>query len=147
MDERTPVVKAMALISRPRDGALLVAEYSGPDADPFHRLLGGHVEFGEYAADAVRRELMEEIAQPLRDLELLGVVENMFKWLGRGGHEVVFVFRAALEDPSAYEIAEQYIQDEREGPARVLWRSRAAVTPPLYPDGVADMAPIAPELG
>jgi ADP-ribose pyrophosphatase YjhB (NUDIX family) len=78
MDERTPTVKAMAVISRPSDGALLVSEYPGPDADPFHRLLGGHVESGEYAADAVRRELMEEIGQPLRDVELLGVVENLF---------------------------------------------------------------------
>ena len=71
----------------------------------------------------------------------------MFKWLGRDGHEVVFVFCAAFEDPAAYEIAEQRIQDEQGGHARVIWRPLAAVTPPLYPDGVADLAAIAPELG
>lgn len=136
MDEGTQVVKAMALISRPRDGALLVSQYSGPDAAPFHRLLGGHVEFAEYAADTVRRELIEEIGQPVRDLELAGVVENIFKWLGRDQHEVVFVFRAAFEDPAGYEIAEQRIRDEPDGSTRVIWRPRGAVTPPLYPEGL-----------
>ena len=59
MSARGQVVKAMAVIRRPADGALLVSEHAGPD--PFHRPLGGHVEFGEYALDTVHRELREEI--------------------------------------------------------------------------------------
>jgi hypothetical protein len=46
---QTQIVKAMALIRRPRDGALLVSEQSDPAEAPFHRPLGGHVDFGEYA--------------------------------------------------------------------------------------------------
>ena len=49
----------MAVIRRPRDGALLVSEHAEPDL--FHRPLGGHVEFGEYALDTLHRELREEI--------------------------------------------------------------------------------------
>ena len=55
MEPRGQVVKAMAMIRRPRDGALLVSEEANPSGELFHRPLGGHVEFGEYALDTVHR--------------------------------------------------------------------------------------------
>ena len=98
------IIKAMAVVSRPRDGALLVSE----SADPlFQRPLGGHVEFGEYALDTVRREFLEEIGQELTDVRLLGVLENIFGWQGGIEHEVVFIFTAAFGSAAAYEIEEQ----------------------------------------
>ena len=128
----------MAVIRRDRDGAVLVSEYTGPGA-PFHRPLGGHVEFGEYAAQTVHREFGEEIGQPLTDVRLLGVLENIFPWQGHTEHEIVFIFAAALADPAAYEIAEQRIRDEAEGRTRVIWRPGDAVLPSMYPDGVLDL--------
>src|SRR5215469_1724639 len=113
----------MALIRRPRDGALLVSEYTDPALAPIHRPLGGHVEFGEYALDTVHREFLEEIGQNLTEVRLLGV------------HEIVFMFAGALADPAAYEIPEQYILDEVESPTRVIWRPPGAAGPPLYPAG------------
>ncbi|MGE3834231.1 MAG: NUDIX domain-containing protein, partial [Acidimicrobiia bacterium] len=86
----------MALVRRPSDGALLVAAAPGDD---FERPLGGRVEFGERAEDAVRREFLEEIGQPLGEVRLLAVVENLFRVGGIDGHEVVFLFHATLEDP------------------------------------------------
>jgi ADP-ribose pyrophosphatase YjhB (NUDIX family) len=68
----------MVLIRRPRDGALLVSEHADPAGAPFHRPLGGHVEFGEYALDTVNREFQEEIGQNLTGVRLLGVLENIF---------------------------------------------------------------------
>jgi ADP-ribose pyrophosphatase YjhB (NUDIX family) len=129
----------MAVIRRDRDGALLVSEYTGPEAPPFHRPLGGHVEFGEYAAQTVHREFGEEIGQPLTDVRLLGVLENIFPWRGHTEHEIVFIFAAAFADAAAYEIAEQRIRDEAEGRTRVIWRPGDAVLPPMYPDGVLDL--------
>ena len=76
MSARGQVVKAMVVIRRPRDGALLVSQ--GDDVPPFQRPLGGHVEFGEYAADTLHRELLEEIGQAVTDVRLLGVLENIF---------------------------------------------------------------------
>jgi ADP-ribose pyrophosphatase YjhB (NUDIX family) len=139
VDEGRQVVKAMAVIRRPRDGALLVSEYTGPESAPFHRLLGGHVEFGEYAADTIQREFIEEIAQGVADVRLLGVVENLFRWRGRDQHEVVFVFTARFDDPAAYEIAEQRVMDDTDGYTLVLWRQPGTVSPPLYPEGVAGL--------
>ena len=136
---RSQVVKAMAVIRRPRDGALLVSEHTDPALAPFHRPLGGHVEFGEYAEAAVRRELMEEIGQRLTGVALLAVVENIFEWEGATEHEIVFIYAASFRDAAAYEIAEQRILDDAGGRTRVVWRPAAATSPPLYPEGIADL--------
>ena len=101
----------MALIQRPRDGALLVSEGANPSGALFHRPLGGHVECGEYALDTVNREFQEEIGQPLTQVQLAGVLENIFQWDGATQHEIVFIFTAAFADHSAYEIPEQTILD------------------------------------
>ena len=129
----------MVWIQRPRDGALLVSEQANPSGALFHRPLGGHVEFGDYARDTVVRELQEEIGQALTGVRLAGVLENIFQWGGATQHEIVFVFTAAFANEAAYEVPEQAIADDR-GRARVIWRTPAAVSPPLYPVGVAHMA-------
>jgi ADP-ribose pyrophosphatase YjhB (NUDIX family) len=140
VESKGQVVKAMALIRRPRDGALLVSENTDPAGAVFHRPLGGHVEYGERAADTVLREFQEEIGQRLVQPRLLGVLENIFDWGGVTQHEIDFIFSAAFADPAAYEIAEQPIRDEPDGQVRVIWRPPGAVTPPLYPDGVPALA-------
>lgn len=144
---RSQVVKAIAVIRRPRDGALLVSGHDDTALAPFHRPLGGHVEFGEYAEATVHREFAEEIGQALTDVVLLGVVENIFDWQGATAHEIVFVYAAAFRDPAAYEIAEQRILDETDGANRVVWRSPAATSPPLYPDGIARLVHEAAQAG
>jgi hypothetical protein len=140
------IIKAMAVIRRPRDGALLVSEHVGGDPGepgdpgeepPFQRPLGGHVEFGEYALDTIHREFLEEIGQVLTDVRLLGVLENIFGWRGGTEHEVVFIFTAAFADEAAYEIDEQPIRDN--AGRRVLWRPADAVSPPLYPAGLSEL--------
>jgi ADP-ribose pyrophosphatase YjhB (NUDIX family) len=132
------IVKAMALIRRPRDGALLVSEHTDPAAASFHRPLGGHVEHGEYALETIHREFLEEIAQRLTHVRLLGVLENIFQWDGAAVHEVVFMFAADFADPAAYEISEQAILDA-DGRSRVVWRAGDATSPSLYPTGTADL--------
>jgi ADP-ribose pyrophosphatase YjhB (NUDIX family) len=136
VNSKRQIIKAMAVIRRPRDGALLVSE---PADGSFARPLGGHVEFGEYAADTLHREFGEEISQQLTGLRLLGVLENIFPWRGGTEHEVVFIFSAAFADEAAYEIEEQVIADDTEPKSRVLWRAPGTVSPPLYPAGVTEL--------
>ncbi len=129
----------MAVIRRQRDGALLVSEDTNPSGALFHRPLGGHVEFGEYALDTVHREFREEIGQALTGVRLAGVLENVFEWEGATQHEIVFVFTAAFADETAYDVAEQVIRDSA-GRTRVIWRPSGTASPPLYPAGVAELA-------
>lgn len=139
VETKRQIVKAMAVIQRPRDGALLVSQDTDPLGNPFHRPLGGHVEFGEYALDTVHREFREEIGQRLTGVRLLGVLENIFRWDGAMQHEVVFTFTASFADMTAYEIPEQRILDQADGRARVIWRMLSTASPPLYPAGLADL--------
>lgn len=99
----------------------------------FHRLLGGHVEFGEHAAQAVVREIAEELHVDLDGVTFLGVLENVFRYAGEPGHEVVFVYAAAVPDSTVP--AEGGWFDDG-GPIRVEWRPVAGHPEiPLYPDG------------
>lgn len=126
----------MVVIRRRRDSALLVASAVGDD---FERLLGGHVEFGELAIETARREMREELGQELRDVRLLGVLENRFELDGLAGHEIVFVFEAAFAEDGAYEIEQQGILDDPTGLVRVYWRTPDDGPRRVVPDGVLEL--------
>jgi ADP-ribose pyrophosphatase YjhB (NUDIX family) len=126
----------MAVVRRPTDGAILVQRDTGADRRHFERLLGGHVEFGERAEQAVRRELREEIGQEIRDVRLVQVLENLFTLDGAPGHEIVFVFEAGFVDAGAYDIEEQAILDDPTGRIRVAWRAPEDDSVRLVPDGI-----------
>ena len=66
------------------------------------RPLGGSIEFGERAADALKREFVEELGLTIAEPTLLTVIENIYEHHGMKGHEVVLVFEAAFADPQAY---------------------------------------------
>jgi 8-oxo-dGTP pyrophosphatase MutT (NUDIX family) len=67
------------------------------------RSLGGGIEDGETSLAAVIREVDEELGVAIEDLRLLGVLENLFVYEGRPGHEIVFVYEARFADPADYE--------------------------------------------
>ena len=99
-------VKAMGLFVSPDGRFLASSDVDSVKQQPFLRLLGGHVEFGELSADTLRREIQEEIAADCSIGPLLEVVENIFVYEGRPGHEIVFIYAATFTDPAFYERAE-----------------------------------------
>ena len=99
---------------------------------------------GEYTDDedawvAAQREFAEEIGQALTGVHRVGVLENIFLWGGATVHEIVIVLSASFADVAAYEIEEQTVRDSPSEP-RVIWRAPGAVSPPLYPGGIAALA-------
>lgn len=95
-----PRVVAVGLVRRPSDGAFLVTV--GEDGGRrFARLIGGSVEFGETAAQAVAREFLEEFGTEIAVGERVAVVENLFSLAGQRGHEVVIVHEVLLQDGAA----------------------------------------------
>jgi ADP-ribose pyrophosphatase YjhB (NUDIX family) len=83
-----------------RDERLLVTAVTQDDGRVTGwRPPGGGIEFGERAADAVIREIREELDAEARVLRPLGVIENLFTHQGSTGHEMVFAFEVALLTP------------------------------------------------
>ena len=132
-----PAVKALALIRHPDGDRILVGE-SDPDPRhaPFQRLLGGRIRFGETAAAAVERELLEELGLEVRAGPFVAVLEVFFSYRGVPGHDVAIIHKAAFVDPVVYE-REEFIGVE-DPPHRARWRSIS--TPPsgvvLAPEGI-----------
>ena len=58
--------------------------------------------FGERAADALRREFLEEVGLAIEEPRLLAVLENLYTHHGAHGHEIVFVFDTQLTDDTTY---------------------------------------------
>ena len=88
---------ALAVI---RDGdEIFVFEGRHPvTGEIFYRPLGGTIEYGERASDAVKRELQEEAGATVSEARLLTVLENIFPWEHGLAHEVVFVFDVRVAD-------------------------------------------------
>lgn len=122
-----------------RDGHLLVQHGIDPDTGvPFFRPPGGAIEFGERAADALRREFMEELEAELADVRLVTVLENPFSYKGIDYHEIVFVFEAQFADRRLYE-RDTFTLQETRVQATASWKDLdelGRVEAPLYPGGL-----------
>ena len=132
------------LISQPRPLVLgifrrvpLVLVGEGHDrlkGSSFYRPLGGEIEPGESPAQALVREMREELGEEIRVVRQLGELDNRFVFDGRPGWEQVAVLEAefvAADAPRVDSI-------EAEG-WNLKWVDPDALDLPLYPDGLADM--------
>ena len=132
---------ALGVVRRGRE-ILVFDAYDSVKGERFHRPLGGGIEFGERAADAVVRELREEIGCAIRVERLLGVLENVFTHEGREHHEICFVFETSVDDAALYErdvfeVVE--VVDGREVRLPAIWVDPDEVEAPLYPDGLREL--------
>jgi len=82
------VVDGRVLLCRPKKGG-------------YTYLPGGHIEFGEKGAEALRREVREELGVDSTVGDLLGVVESSFVQHGKPHAEISLVYRLSLADPGA----------------------------------------------
>lgn len=136
-------VRTLAIGIFERDGQILCAPVHSDDGTiKGWRPLGGAIEFGERAAEALAREIQEETAQEIADIRPLGVLENLFEHEGAAGHEIVFVLAARFANDTLYE-ADQLAFREGDGPEMTakwvsLDKARAGRMQ-LFPNGLADL--------
>jgi len=138
-----PRIRPLAVCLCREGGRALVAHgYDSVKQERFYRAIGGAIEFGERAEDAARREWMEELGAELDDLRLLSVIENLFTYEGRPGHEIVFVFAARLRDAERYSAGDVERVESTGQRHAVSWVGLAELAEgnvPLYPAGVLDL--------
>ena len=113
-----------------RGERILVCEaFDSAKGDRFARPVGGGVKFGEHSSEALVREIREEIGAEIDNLQLVGVLENIFIYEGEPGHEVVFVYDAEFRDKSLYDLPEIPVyESEIDTRTTAAWRSPAELT-------------------
>lgn len=137
----TPRIRPLAICLFSRDRKILVAEYYDPSKqEKFFRPIGGGIEFGEYAADTIARETLEELNAQVRDVRYLFMLENLFVYNGAQGHEIVLVHDGALADEALY--AREFLDgQDTESTFRAVWKSSDELrndVRPLYPSGLLE---------
>lgn len=133
-----PQIRNIAVGLPVRAGHVLVLD--GTDAvkdQDFHRAIGGGIEFGETAEEALRREFMEELGVTLDGVTLLAVVENIFEYEGSPGHEIAHVFAVHSTEIDALPLDAQLCVLDEGSPVR--WVPFREADRPFYPSGVADL--------
>jgi ADP-ribose pyrophosphatase YjhB (NUDIX family) len=105
-----------------RDGdRLLVAEVRNDDGGlKGWRPLGGGIEFGETARDALRREFLEELGV---DVEITGdpmIFENLYEHADHTGHEIIFAYPVQVAD-AAVRRHDRFQIDENSQAVWVEW--------------------------
>ena len=102
-----PAIRNLAICVFRHHSRILVAQgFDDVKNESFLRPLGGAIEFGEMAVEALRREIREELGVEIAEPVRLGVLENVFTYRGQPGHEVIFVFDARFVDAGLYQQAE-----------------------------------------
>jgi 8-oxo-dGTP pyrophosphatase MutT (NUDIX family) len=137
------IVRPIAICVFRHNGRILAAEHHDPVRGlTFYRPLGGTIEFGEYSAATVERELAEELGAAVAGLRYLGALESIFTHNGQTGHEIVMVYDGELDDRSLYK-RDVLEGDDNGAPLRAVWLDladcRRPGAPPLYPDGLLEL--------
>ncbi len=136
-----PRIRPLAICLFSRADKILVAEYfDRVKNEKFFRPVGGGIEFGEYASDAVARETFEELGAAVRNVRYLFTLENLFEFNGERGHEIVLVHDGAFVDESLYAREVLYGRDTNDE-FEAYWKSLNEIrrdTRPLYPYGLLE---------
>lgn len=122
------------------DHVLVLPGFDATRGLRFLRAVGGGIEFGETAEQALRREYTEELAVTLGAVELLGVEENIFTYEGSRGHEIAFIFAVECAELGAIPLGVELPILDSDGAAR--WIPIAEVRSgvrPLFPTGALEL--------
>lgn len=135
-------IRPLALCVFHHDGKILVNEACDPvTGKRFFRPIGGGIEFGETSAQAIVREVEEELGLAITDVRLLGTLESLFTYAGTPGHEIVQVYDANFVDASVYELPYLNAKESNGAPFIAKWLPCSSFTDeaPLVPDGLYEL--------
>jgi len=109
--EEKIVIKALCFFHQ--DDRILVSKFfDRVKNENFYRILGGGVNFFETGEAGVRREIQEELFSEIENLRLIDIVENIFTYNGKRGHEIVFLYAGDLKRQELYSQNSIHIVEE-----------------------------------
>jgi ADP-ribose pyrophosphatase YjhB (NUDIX family) len=85
-----------AAVIRDGDRLLVWQDHDPATGNVVYVPLAGGIEFGETGAEAITRELQEEIGQTPARVAFLGFFEDIFDWSGQRRHELWLVYEVEL---------------------------------------------------
>ena len=103
--------------------------------------LAGGIEFGETGAEAIARELQEEIGQTPERVAFLGVLEDIFDWNGQRRHELWLVYDVGLAGDSLTGMDEIVVHEDDGTSYLARWRRLEDLRDPgrLVPEGLLEL--------
>jgi ADP-ribose pyrophosphatase YjhB (NUDIX family) len=126
-----------------RDGSRILVweDYNPTTGEIVSVPLAGGIEFGETGAQAITRELAEEIGATPTRVEFLGLLEDIFEWAGQKRHELYLVYEVDLADRTVYEAEEVEVVEPDGARYQARWRSLLEFRKGrrLVPDGLLDL--------
>ncbi len=113
-------VKAFAYFEN--EDKIFVSEFQDKNTEEYiYRPIGGTIEFGEYAKDALCREVMEELGADIIAKPNPRVLESIFNFENMPGHEIVFIFDCLFKDCSFYDLKEYEIIESNGEKLKAQW--------------------------
>ncbi len=136
-------IRPIAIVVFSDGDRMFVAEYYEPSTGKrFYRPIGGAIAFGERGRDCLVREVREELGAEIEDLAYLGMLENIFTFDGKPGHEIVLVYEAEFRDAHWYEVQSLKCREDDGSEFAAVWkdidefRMGKAI---LYPEALLDL--------
>jgi 8-oxo-dGTP pyrophosphatase MutT (NUDIX family) len=129
---RKPLLRAEGIIVR-RTVAGFDVLVQCDDRESFYRFPGGSIDFGENAAAAISREMMEEFDLPVRVGALAAVAESIIAFGSRQRHDCTLLHWCELDE---VEVSEELRHNDHPD-VKLTWRSERQLRQrPVYPDGI-----------
>jgi ADP-ribose pyrophosphatase YjhB (NUDIX family) len=128
-------------VFRDKDRLFVTEGYDPCKKETFYRPPGGAIEFGERSRESIVREIREEMEAEIKDLTYIGMIENIFVYDGKPGHEIVLVYEANFFDSRLYEVESVKCRDNGDWIV-ATWKPMAQFRAgkfPLYPEGLLDL--------
>jgi 8-oxo-dGTP pyrophosphatase MutT (NUDIX family) len=136
-------IRPIAICILRREGDIFVFE--GVDSikgEVFYRPLGGAIEFGETGLQAIKREIHEEINAEITHLAFMGIMENIYTYMGNPGHEIVLVYEGDFCDSKLYNQQVIMGTEDNGEKFKAMWKSVedfAGGKAILYPNGLLEL--------